>query len=456
MEQTKTIDSLKGPVSPYAFQIFQLIKNPLTTLSDWHQEFGSIFKIGKKTRQVICLSDPEAIKQIFTSDVEVIGYQQKSKIVKLMLSPESLIFLPEQEHLRQKRLVKPNLNSESFKQISQTIFSQTYQSLEEKAGKTKKIILRSVLKEISLKNIVEVLFNSSSISTKLKIQSTMAQLFHCFENPLLFGFFLFEPLQRPWGLWGDILILKVHLEELIIAEIEQRKKPIKENHYLDLLQSLINSSESSEKPLSNKEIFSLINTILFAGFESVAAAISWTLYWIHSQPNVLEKLLQEIDSVSDPSDEKLVTNLPYLEAVCYESLRITPPAVSTFARYVKKPVVIQGYNIPPGTELDISIYLTHHREDLYPESNRFKPERFLEKQFSPYEFIPFGGGECRCLGANLAIYQIKLVIFTIVKYFSLQLTSSQSVKAIRHGVVIIPDRNLTLKISQRNNYEFKN
>ncbi|MEM7757737.1 MAG: cytochrome P450 [Cyanobacteria bacterium P01_A01_bin.40] len=133
-----------------------------------------------------------------------------------------------------------------------------------------------------------------------------------------------------------------------------------------------------------------------------------------------------------------IVRLPYLGAICNETLRINPPAVSTFARTVKKPIEIDGYHLEPGTGIDVSIYLAHRRESVYPEPNEFKPERFLSGQFSPYEYLPFGGGQCRCLGASLAQYEMKLVLATIMSNFKLELIKPKLIKPKLHGIVMIP------------------
>jgi cytochrome P450 len=83
-----------------------------------------------------------------------------------------------------------------------------------------------------------------------------------------------------------------------------------------------------------------------------------------------------------------------------------------------------GQHFDNNTTLIPCTYLTHHREDLYPESNQFKPERFIERQFSPYEYLPFGGGNRRCLGLALAQLELKLVLATILSNYQLALADS--------------------------------
>jgi cytochrome P450 len=162
------------------------------------------------------------------------------------------------------------------------------------------------------------------------------------------------------------------------------------------------------------------------------------LYWIHKLPEVREKLLQELDSVGDDPDPSTIARLPYLNAVCSETLRIYPVALITFPRRVKSPLELMGYQFEPGTLLSGCIYLTHQRDDLYPEPKRFKPERFLERQFSPYEYLPFGGGSRRCIGAAFAIFEMKLVLATILQEKQLALADNRVVKPVRRGLTATP------------------
>jgi cytochrome P450 len=107
-----------------------------------------------------------------------------------------------------------------------------------------------------------------------------------------------------------------------------------------------------------------------------------------------------------------------------------------------------GYEFEPGTALVPVVYLTHRREDIYPEPKRFKPDRFLERQFSPYEYLPFGGGNRRCIGAAFAQFEMKLVLATILSRFQLSLCDRRPVKPVRRGVTVAPPGNMRMVVTQ--------
>jgi cytochrome P450 family 110 len=146
-----------------------------------------------------------------------------------------------------------------------------------------------------------------------------------------------------------------------------------------------------------------------------------------------------------------ISKLPYLNAVCSETLRIYPVGMLTFPRIVNEPISIGGYELKPDTVVMGCIYLTHHREDLYPEAHLFKPERFLERQFSPYEYLPFGGGARRCIGVALAQLELKLVLVEILANCQLNLTGKLPVIPARRGVTLGPKGGVTVRVDAKGN-----
>jgi unspecific monooxygenase len=164
----------------------------------------------------------------------------------------------------------------------------------------------------------------------------------------------------------------------------------------------------------------------------------------------VKKLLIELDSLGDHPDLSTVTRLPYLSAVCAETLRIYPIAMLALPRIVKTPVQIMGYEFEPETVLAPCIYLTHQREELYPQAKQFKPERFLERQYSQYEYLPFGGGNRSCIGMAFALFEMKLVLANILSRFDCAIANNCSVQPVRRGLTLAPsDGKWLVATSQR-------
>jgi unspecific monooxygenase len=230
---------------------------------------------------------------------------------------------------------------------------------------------------------------------------------------------------------------KQQIYGLLQAEInERRTQPELTGN--DVLSLMMSARDENGQPMTDAELKDELMTLLVAGHETTATALAWAFYWIHQLPQVREKLLGELDSLGDDPERMAIAKLPYLNAVCSETLRIYPIVPFAFLRVTNLPVQIMEHHFDADTNLAACIYLTHHREDLYPEPDRFKPERFIDRQFSPYEYLPFGGGNRRCLGFALAQLEMKLVLATILSRYQLALVDAKPVKPARRGLTIAP------------------
>jgi cytochrome P450 len=246
-------------------------------------------------------------------------------------------------------------------------------------------------------------------------------------------------------LWKQQIKKQEKADQLIYQEIRERRENF-DPQRTDILTLLMSSRDENGEPMTDEELRDELMTLLFAGHETTATAISWAFYWIHKLPEVREKLLVELDSLGENPDSSTIFKLPYLTAVCNETLRIYPVGMLTFPRKVKTPISLCGYQLEAGTIIMGSIYLTHQREDIYPQPEKFNPERFLEKQFSPYEFLPFGGGARRCIGLAFAQMEMKLILAKVLKTWSMKLVNTDEIKPQRRGLVTGPNGPINLEI----------
>ncbi|NJL09422.1 MAG: cytochrome P450 [Calothrix sp. SM1_7_51] len=259
----------------------------------------------------------------------------------------------------------------------------------------------------------------------------MLSLLALFNSPFTAAFLFFPWLQRDlgaWSFWGNFVRLKRQISKLLYAEIGERREQAEKRN--DILSLLLSASDEDGNPMTDEELHDELMTLMLGGNETTATAMSWAFYWIHHLPEVREKLLQELATLDDSEDPTTISRLPYLTAVCNETLRIYPVSILTLQRVAKEPIEILGHRLEPGSDVVGSIYLLHHRQDLYPKSHEFRPERFLERQFTPYEFMPFGGGARRCVGEALAMFEIKLVLTTILSCYKLALVDQNQSKLL--------------------------
>ena len=436
---TKTAMKLpEGPKTPPLLQIVQGIFRPMEYLEAARDRYGDIFTMRSLGfPPTVALSHPQAIQEVFTAEPNLFDTGTSNWILRPLLGENSLIQLDGLPHQRQRRLLMPPFHGERMRAYGQLICDLTKQVIGKwEIGKP--FSIRSSTQEISLRVILSAVFGLDKGERYEQLRQLLSSLLDSFNSPWHSSLLFFPFLQRdlgPWSPWGRFLRQKQCIDALLTAEINQRRtQPPGE----DILSLMMSAHDESGQPMTEAELRDELMTLLFGGHETTASALAWAFYWIHHLPEVRKKLLEELDTLSPDQDPSTIAKLPYLSAVCSETLRIYPVLLFTFARILQAPLKIMDYQFEPGTVLAPCIYLTHHRQDLYPEPKRFRPERFLERQFSPYEYLPFGGGNRRCLGYAFALFEMKLVLATILSQVQLGLTDKRPVRPVRRGVTFTP------------------
>ena len=443
---------LDGPKGAIFVQTVRGILNPLYYLDSNYQRYGDIF-LGQSSifPPQVFISNPQAIQEIFTADAKLFKSGTVNEITLPLVGSSSLLLLDGDRHLQQRKLLMPPFHGERMKAYGQIIRNTTEKVINNwTPGKS--VIAQSTMQQISLEVILHAVFGLSEGERYQQIQQLMINMLSLFSNPLNATFLFIKSLQKDlgaWSPWGGFLRQRQRLDELLYQEIRDRKtlsQPLGE----DILSLLISAGDEAGQPMSDVELRDELMTILFGGHETTATALAWALYWIHYIPEVRQKLLQELNSIDvENCDPAEISKLPYLNAVCCETLRIYPVLFFTFPRLLQAPMQLMGYNIPKGMILAPCIYLVHHRPDIYPEPKRFKPERFLERQFSPYEYLPFGGGNRRCIGTAFAMFEMKLVLAKVLSRYSLELVENRPVMPVRRGVTMAPAGGVPLVVKGR-------
>lgn len=429
-------------------RMYKLILQPLEYLEDYGKLYGDFFAVGSEKTPFVYVNEPKAVQAIFSADEKTLETTQTGGFLSELLGDNSLLLLQGERHKQEKKVLAPPFAREKIRRYNQLICDITKQVTANWQCK-QHFLVRPVMQEITLMVILQAVFGLHSGDRYLRLKELLTKLLDSFNSPISGFMIFFSSLQRDWGRWspwGRFLRLKAEVDEILFAEIKARREQAESERGDDILSLLLLAKDEQGHSLGDQELRDELITLLIAGHETTASALTWAMYWIHSQPDVEEKLRWHFDSLGTNPDLNEVVKLSYLNAVCSETLRIYPIVVNTFPRIVQQPWELSGYRFQPGTILAPCIYLIHHREDIYPNSKQFLPERFLEKQYSRSEFLPFGGGSRLCLGMGLALLEMKLTIYTLLKEWKLELSNSKPVKPVRRGLTIAPANNFKMKI----------
>ena len=426
-----------GPKTSGIVLVIQSLIDSFGLLEKNQQKYGDIFYVSESSMFPSCVifSNPKAIEKVFTADPSVFDIgAEPSAPVRALLGNNSLTVIEGARHQKQRKLLMPPFHGNRIKNYSQSMIEIANEVIRQwQVGQT--IQIHEYTTEIALRIILRTVFGLDRGDKYDRLREILLDWLEIFTNPWQ-SMFLFVPaLQKDLGSltpWAKFVRQRQIILEILQTEIDRRRAN-PDTLGEDILSLLLTATDESGERMNDDEVRDELLTILYAGHESTASTLAWAFYWLHSLPEVGEKLKTELDSLDENADLITINKLPYLNAVVSETLRMNP-VEAIVGRQLKEPFELGGYEFPPGTSLFPSIYLTHQREDLYPEPKKFKPERFLERQFSRYEFIPFGGGHRRCLGDAFAVFEMKLILTTILSQVELELLDRRPPRSVRRGL----------------------
>ncbi|MFN6562650.1 MAG: cytochrome P450 [Nostoc sp. ChiSLP01] len=444
---------LPNPIKTPAFlQKLQWIADPVGYMESSAQQYPDIFasKVIDFADSPIFVNHPQGIQEVFNDRKHFAAPGEANRILRPLAGECAIFMLSGESHKRRRQLLMSPFHGERMQAYGE-IICQLTEKLLNQLPLNKSFSARSTLQQISLQVILQAVFGLYEGERSQKIKDLMLLLLGVFRSRLTSSLFFFPILQKDlgaWSPWGRFLRQRQQMDELLYAEIAERREQPDPNR-IDILSLLMDATDEIGNKMTDQELRNELITLIFGGHETTATAMAWALYWIHRKPEIKQKLLEELDSLGDSPDHISIFRLPYLTAVCNETLRLHPVAILTLSRVVQAKVELLGHLLEPGMVVTPCIYLAHQREDVYPQPKQFKPERFLERQFSPYEFLPFGGGVRGCIGQALALFEMKLVLATILSRYQLALADQQPEQPLREGVTVVPANGVKMLITGR-------
>jgi cytochrome P450 family 135 len=380
------------------------------------------------------ISDPELVKQVFTGDPRVFHAGEGNQILRPVLGDNSVLVLDEKKHIAQRKLLLPPFHGERMQAYGEKMAEIAAREIESwPTGVPCK--LRPRMQAITLEIVLETVFGVHGGDRMGPLRVALREFLDLTTDPRVL---------LPILMVGPTRITRVPafrrrvegVDQLLAAEIAERRTAEDVAERDDVLSMLVQARHEDGSPMSDAEIRDELLTLLVAGHETTATALSWAMERLTRHPEKLERLRNEVEAGEEA----------YLTATIQETLRLRPVIVVVI-RKLTEPVELGGYELPAGARVVPSIHLVHRDPETYPEPDRFLPERFLDNPPGTYTWIPFGGGVRRCLGAAFAQFEMAVVLKELVRRHQIAPASPKSERPFRRAITETPRHDAEVVLS---------
>ena len=413
-----------GPPLPALLQAGLIWLDPIRFVHACHRRYGDRFTIripGIGT--LVFLTNPEDVRSVTRGDPAIFHAGEAAVPLGEVLGAQSLIMLDGDKHRRSRGMMLPAFHGDSVRrQVAEMVaitaddvghwpVGEQFPLYPRMQGITLEVILRTV---IGVHDEGRLAALRAALPPMLEIGSPLE---------------LIPPPQvlRRFGPWRRRAQRRAVAQALLTDEITRCRQDPQLAHRTDALAMLVRSVDGTGQPMADDELVDQLVTLLLAGHDTTATALSWVFERLTRHPALLERTAQ---AAVDSDDA-------WLDAVCKETLRVRP-VVFEVGRKLTAPVQLAGYRIPAGTILAPSINLVHHSSRHYPDPEAFRPQRFLDQRADPAIWLPFGGGVRRCLGATFAQVEMRTVLREVLRRVELSPTTAPDEPVKPRHVTMVP------------------
>lgn len=390
---------------------------------------------------MVYLADPADIKTVFAGDPSVFHAGEANTMLGGLLGSSSLLVIDEGAHRDRRRLMLPPFHRDAVAHQARLMAEIAAANI---AGWPvgKSFAVAPKMSEITLEVILRTVIGTSDPARLAALRKVMPRLLSVgpWETVALAKPDLLR--RRPW----HVLRRRIaEADELLYAEIAERRADTNLAARTDVLAMLVRAAgddtSKTASTMTDGELRDQLMTLLVAGHDTTATGLSWTLERLTRHPAVLAKAVQAADAgaAGDPAGGE------YLDAVVKETLRIRP-VVFDVGRLLTEPIELAGYRLPAGVMVVPGIGLVHGSAAVYPDPDRFDPDRMLGATLSPTTWLPFGGGNRRCLGANFAMVEMGVVLREILCRVELRTTTAAGERQKLKHVILVPHRGAQITV----------
>ncbi len=424
-----------GPNWPVPYSTAAWVARPWSTLRRMRDRYGETFRYRlANENDWVFLSNPEHVKEVFRGDPRLLHAGEANAILRPVLGSHSVLLLDEERHMSQRKLLLPPFHGERMKQYGEIMDQAAVREIE-RWPVGEEIELAPRMASITLEVIMRAVFGVDELDRRFeRLGKMLRDLLDLLGSPRGFALPMLLGPERA----GKMLRRELDpIDEAIAELIAERRRDPSLGEREDILSLLLEARHEDGSPMSGVELRDELLTLLVAGHETTATALSWAFERLTRSPDVLRRLEDEVAAGEED----------YLDAVIAETLRLRP-VISIVLRRLTEPMEIAGYELPAGVSVAPCIYLMHRREDIYPEPDRFRPERFLESPPGTYTWIPFGGGVRRCIGAAFAQFEMKAVLRAVVSRTRLTPSEPGAESSRRRAITHVPSRRARVVVGR--------
>jgi cytochrome P450 len=436
----------RGPRSKLRHTYSMLWGDPYRRQVELRRQYGDTFSMQTLAfGPLFCTANADGIKTLLTADADFFEIAI-SLILELFPAQGdgSLFKMQGARHRAARKLLAPPFHGARMRAYG-ALMRDTAIAFAQRLSPGKPFAMEREARAMTLDIIIRAIFGVVGEDRIQRFAEQITRTLAAFSPAII----LIKALRRDFfgrGPYTRYLRELAALERLTMEEVAARRADPQPRE--DILSLLLQTRYDDGQPLSDVELFSQLLTFIAAGHETTAIALSWACYFLHRHPPALSRLREELRSVGPSLDPEAVAELPYLEAVCHETLRLRP-VTPVLPRKLARPLTVQGYKLPAGMMLGIGILGAHLNPEVFPDPEAFRPERFLDRSYSPFEYLPFGGGPRRCIGAAFAMYEMKQVIAALLATTELRLIDDQPLPARLRGAAMVPRGGVAMVLPRR-------
>ncbi|MEP0506551.1 MAG: cytochrome P450 [Paracoccaceae bacterium] len=378
-------------------------RDPVGFIARASKRYGSTFTMRNMIGTVVMTTDPSDARDILSAPRQTYGVSTV-KLLSPLLGRNSLILTDGSQHLKDRKTLMPHFNGAALAKHRTRICRIAAEEADNLRHDPVK--MQDVMQSVSLRVIIETIFGATDpVRVQTLIKAVKARI--AASNPLL----VFMPALRRgvFGLspWDRFCAASKQLEGQLMQEIAHQRQS---NQGESILARLVASGE-----MTDREICDQLVTLLLAGHDTTASATAWAFAWLQHDPALLDTVKQSLRAQGD-DHEALMAN-QHLEEISLETLRLSP-VIPDIVRFLKEPLQVGNKMLPAGVNVGICTTLIQRDPSLFPDPLVFQPARWREMSANAQNFLPFGGGSRKCIGAAFALQEMQLILGTFLSRLS--------------------------------------